>query len=69
MTDSIGGYEWGWNCGECEEFNDLRGCGWGQKVIVNGEEYSRVNKIESGDTLECRECGHTITISIEASEE
>ena len=52
------GYEWGYQCPECETKHELSGIWMEERAIVNGEEELRTRSLEEGDTLTCQECGY-----------
>lgn len=64
---SIGGYEWGWTCGECGEHNNLSGMGLGRAGVVNGKQQVRVHTLTDGDEVECgnEDCDGGFTLRLE----
>jgi pSer/pThr/pTyr-binding forkhead associated (FHA) protein len=69
MTDTtIGGYEWRWTCGECDDTNDLSGtCLVDNKTILNGEKEIRIRELKHGDIITCGNdnCNNSIQIMLE----
>ncbi|SIR99805.1 hypothetical protein SAMN05421858_5066 [Haladaptatus litoreus] len=64
-TNHFSGYEWGMQCGECGDYNNMSGM-FAADPIVNGEEVLKsAPPITDDTTIECGNCGHTVTVRIE----
>ena len=68
MSDELFGYEWGWDCGNCGQFNGLSGLGFNHPK-VNDESGGRDRELEDGDVLECTKCGRTVKLTFEVMED
>ena len=66
MTDKskIKGFEFGWECGNCEKFMSISAM-LGDSAIIDGEKTFSTREVFDGQILECTGCGEEYKLTFE----